>query len=207
MADTIRSESDLQEVFKDGQPANSITAQDVRDLVVSSKHLHLMGWEFCLDSAATISSPVTITGGTRHHFTSDGLLAQVIHPTRHTAFWNPSTNKIEPPALNDFIDVRFAFTATSTSGAGSTNQFELELDTTGKPNGTGSPATSGDIIFRQTEFFSKGIGQTQHFNFIMPLFVGAQFLAAGGIFYITPVNDMDIWRKAVIINRVLSAVP
>ena len=50
MADTIRTEADLLDnLFQDGQPANSISAQDMRDFVKTARYLQPLGWEFMFD--------------------------------------------------------------------------------------------------------------------------------------------------------------
>lgn len=194
MVDTARTETDLLEnLFQDGQAPGSITPQDVRDLIVSVKYMN-GGWEFALDSAYTAGSPLSITGLTRTKITIDGLLESSGNPSTG-ALWNTTSNKITPPAINDFIIVRFAIQGQSTSAA--TNKFEVELDVGG---------TAG-VIFRETEVFSKGAGNPQNFNAIMPLFVGSDFLSNGGELYITPDEDATFWEFGITISKVHSALP
>lgn len=210
MADTIKSESDLLDVFKDAQKAGSITANDVRDLVVSSKHLNTQGWQFHLDGLYTEASPFALLAGVRHQITIDGVLETSGHPidpsaTPSLSFWNVTTNKVEPSGLNDFGFVRLAFTGASV-GAGA-NRIEVELDVSALPNGTGSPMINGDIIFQQTVELVKGAGVQQFFNFTIPLFAGPNFQTNGGIFYITAVGDVNIWLKAITTSRLYTANP
>ena len=60
MVDTVRTQAELLTIFMDGQAANSITEQDMRDFIVS--HTPRGGWADYND-AATASSPIAVTGG------------------------------------------------------------------------------------------------------------------------------------------------
>lgn len=198
MVDTTRTEDDLLEnIFQDGQPNDSITAGDMRDLVVSTKYLNGHGWDFHLDGEYTIGSPRTILAGVRTHITIDGAFEDTGHPviTHPGHFWDVTLNKIIPPAINDFGLVRVAFTGLSVSSQ--TNRFEVELDVGG---------TAG-IIFRETGVFAKGAGVAQSFNFTMPLFAGADFLANGGIIYVTPLSEVELWEHAITSVRIYMARP
>jgi len=216
MVDTIRTEADLVDnIFPDAQPAGSITAQDVRDFVVSARHLHNMGWQFFLDGAATVGgSPgaQVIPAGQRTLLTIDGGTEISGHPVvpsggnASAAFWSISENKILPSGVNDFGFVRLFFTASSDAGGGFTNEIDIELDVSGLPNNEGSPLVNGDIIYQQTSIFTKGSGQSQHFNYVIPLFSGPNFQANGGKFYITSAGEMHVWTKAITAARLMSAV-
>ena len=92
MVDTIRTETDLLDVFKDAQLAGSITAQDVRDLIVSMRHIHNMGWEFCIDGGATFASQTAVVANDRHLYTNDGGLFPQRHPADCPTVWS-ITNK------------------------------------------------------------------------------------------------------------------
>jgi hypothetical protein len=265
MPNTIRTQQDLlNNIFKDGQPPNSITAQDMRDFVVSvpsmattapgtqgttgaqgaggvqglqgpsgfgtqgiqgvqgiqgdlgiqgtvgtsvqgiqgtqgiqgnfgvqgiqglvgpvsSQH----GWKFYLDGQYTQVSPRTITAGTKTQVTINGALETTGHPPGLPECWNIATNRLIPPALNGFGIVRFAFTAATTHN--SVTKVEFELDAGG----------AAGVIFRETLVFSRGQSQPQSFNLIMPLFCGADFVANGGILYLTPEHTGDFWEFAV----------
>lgn len=198
MVDTVRTEDDLLEnIFQDGQPNNSVTAGDMRDFVVSSKYLNGDGWDFHLDDQYTMESPRVILGGVRTKITIDGVKQDTGHPATEHAdhFWDTTLNKIIPPALNDFGLIRVAMTGHSITA--STNRFELELDAGG---------TAG-VIFRETGVFAKGAGGEQSFNFIMPLFAGPDLLANGGILYITPESDIEMWEHAITTIRLYLAMP
>lgn len=200
MVDVVRTESDLlTNLFQDGQADYSITAQDIRDLIVSIKYLNGDAWEFHFDNEYTLGSPKTILAGVRTKVTIDGLLEDTGHPiTGHSSehFWNPVTNKIEPPNLNDFGIGRFA--VTSESVLDPDNSFDIEVEVIG-----------GDypIIYRDTAVFAKGAGVIQHFNFIVPLFVGPDFLTYGATLFITPQSDALFWEHALTITRTYLARP
>lgn len=199
MVDTVRTEDDLLDnLFQDGQPDDSITANHVRDFVVSSKYLNLHGWDFHLDGTYVTGSRRTILAGARTQITIDGTGEDIGHPVEtHTAdhFWNVSTNQIVPSAANDFGIVRFAMTGSSI--AASTNRFEVELDVGG----------STGVIFQETGVFAKGSGADQWFNFTIPLFAGPDFVANGGTIFVTPESDADFWDFALTAVRVYAAMP
>lgn len=194
MVDTVRTEAELQAIFADGQGPASITPQDMRDFTVSSRYLANQGWEFVLDGTYTSGAPRAIAAGVRTQATIDGVLETSRHPTG-AQFWNTTTNKLIPNGLNNFGIVRFHIQAQST--AASVNRFEIELDAGG---GAG-------VIFQETGVFAKGAGNPQNFNFTVLLFAGADFLANGGTFYITPLADATFWEFALTSVQVYGAAP
>lgn len=200
MVDTVRTELDLlTNLFQDGQADNSITAQDIRDFIVSVKYLNGGGWDFHFDSVYTLASPRAIGAGIRTQVTIDGLRGDFGHPsgTDHTQhFWNTTTNKIEPPNLNDFGHIRLAFTGKSNSDPD--NYVDIELDI-----GGGIPP----VIFKDTKLFAKGATVTQEFNVIIPLFAGPDFIANGGTLYITPKSASTYWDFALTSERTYLAKP
>ena len=194
MVDTVRTEAELQTIFADGQAEGAITPQDVRDLVVSSRYLANQGWEFVLDSAYTSGSPRAIAAGIRTQVTIDGITETSAHPVGSN-FWNTTTNKLIPDGLNNFGIVRLAFTGQST--AASVNRFEVELDVNG----------AAGVIFQDTAVFAKGAANPQNFNFIIPLFSGADFQANGGTFYVTPLADATFHTFALTSVKIYGAAP
>lgn len=198
---TPRTESDLlTNSFQDGQGNNSISSQDMRDLVVSTKYLNTDGWDFHFDDEYTLASKRSIAAGVRTKVTINGNLANLGHPpiegNGHQHFWDDINNKIIPNGLNNFGMVRLAMTGWS-DGAG-TNHFDVELDVS---------AGSFPIIYRQTAEFVKGASTIQHFNFVIPLFSGPDFQANGGEFYITPLADASFWEFAITAAAVYGARP
>lgn len=193
MVDTVRTVDELLAIFEDAQAAGSITAQDVRDFIVSSQFLNSQGWDFHLDGEYTSASPRTILAGVRTKVTIDGAIRDKGHPNLlHSDghVWNISSNKIIPDALNSFYMVRFAVTAQSVSAP--TNRFELEADV---------GAGTFPVIHQQTAILAKGAGIDQNFNFPMQLFVGDEFLANGAELYITPESDMQFHTHAITIAQ------
>lgn len=199
MVDIVRTEAQLlADLFQDGQPDSSITAQDLRDLIVSIKYLNGGGWEFHLDGEFTVGSPKTILAGVRTKVTIDGTLGDFGHPALTHGlghFWDVATSRVVPTALNNFAIGRFAVTAKSV--AANENNFLVEVDVGG----------ATPIIFQETAVMAKGSGVDQSFNFTAPLFVGDDFLANGGTLYITPESDMTFHTMAITINRTYLARP
>lgn len=185
MVDTVRTEADLlTTLFQDGQGAGEITPQDIRDFVVSVKYLNNQGWNFVRDDTYTTGARRSVLAGVRTKVTIDGATENIGHPTANL-FWNTTTNKLIPSAINDFGFVRLACHANSPVAA--TNHFTLELDVGG----------TYPIIYEGTAQIVKGVGVPQAFNFVIPLFAGTDFLANGGEFYITPESDAEFWDFAL----------
>ncbi len=196
MVDTIRTETELlNDLFQDGQAASSITAQDVRDFIISSRYLNNQGWDFHFDGTYTAGSPRTILAGVRTQVTIDGVIETTGHPVPLQHFWDVATNKLVPNGVNNFGIVRIAMTAQST--AAPVNHFEIELDTGG----------TFPIIYQQTSPFLKGFGNPQNYNFVIPLFSGTDFQNNGGTFYITPDSDATFWEFAITSAQIYGAAP
>lgn len=195
MVDTQRTMQDLLDnLFQDGQAANSITAQDIRDLIVSISSMQGHTWEFWLDSQYTVASKRPILAGIRTKLTCDGIRDNQFRPVGSSDdLWNVGASRVEPLEEGDFYNIRFAVSANSASA--STNRFEIELDVGG---GAG-------IIFHETAVFAKGTGD-QSFNIMMNVFVGSDFFLNGGEIYVTPLNDANFWQTAVTISRVYTDV-
>lgn len=206
MTDTIRTQLDLlNNLFQDGQPANSITANDVRDLIVSAPYLQPAAWDFHLDGTYISSNKRAVTAGTRTLVTIDGVAENIGHPLdsqgNHAEFWthgtgSPEDDFINPSGLNDFGLVRLAFQAEHTAGVNA--YIDLELDVGGG---------SFPIIYNQTAIMLKGQNNAQWFNFVMPLFAGPDFVANGGRIYITPSEDCNFWDFALTAVRIYAANP
>lgn len=202
MVDTVLTEAELLTLFRDGQGNQQLSAQDMRDYIVSAKYLNGMGWEFHLDGQYTAPNPPrAIAAAARTQVTIDGAFGDFGHPSvGHTNghFWSTATNKVNATALNHFAIGRVSFTAYS--DAAQTNRFEFEVDVT---------AGTFPIIFQETGVFAKGAGAggEQTFNFIIPLFVGPEFLANGAKGFITPESDATFHTFAITIARVYIARP
>jgi hypothetical protein len=203
MADTKRNQQELFNIFRDGQPANSISAQDVRDLIVSAPYLQTAAWDFHLDGTYTVSNKRAVTAGTRTLITIDGTAGNFGHPLdsggNHGEFWvhgggSPEDDFIQPSGLNDFGIVRLAFQGEHTAGAEA--HIDVELDVGG---GT------FPIIWEQTAVMIKGTNNPQWFNFTIPLFSGPDFQTNGGRLYITPSQNCNFWNFAFTGARIYAA--
>ena len=188
MADTIRTQAELLTIFADGQNANAITEQDLRDLIVSLPSIIGGFWEFNLDNQYTLASKKSIAAGARTKVTINGLLDyQTSDVTKK--IWNTTTGKVAPLFAGDFLTGRFAMAGWS--DVASVNRFEIEFDVGG----------SAGVIGQDTAVFAKGAANAQNFNFILPAFVGADFFANGGEIYITPESNASFWEHALTIER------
>lgn len=198
MADIPRTEADLlRNLFQDGQN-NAIGAQDFRDLIVSNKYLNNHGWEFDLDGEYTSGSPLFCAAGARTQLTIDAAFGNFGHPistSGRSSFWDTTENKIVPNGLNNFGLVRLSLTANSIGNPA--NHMHIELDVGGG---------SFPIIYEQVSVFAKG-SDPQTFNYTIPLFSGPDFQENGGKFYVTPLNDVNIWQAAITAIALYAASP
>ena len=181
----------------------------MRDYIVSMKYLNGQGWEFHLDAEFTPpNSPRSIAAGVRTHITIDGEFGNFGHPAQtheEGHIWDLDENAAFPTGLNNFSMGRAAFTGYSDSA--STNRFEFEVDVSPVPSVP--PFPDFPVIFQETGVFAKGAGAAneQSFNFIIPLFVGPDFLANGARGYITPESDATFHTFALTIVQIYIARP
>lgn len=174
---TPRTEADLlANSFQDGQANNSITAQDMRDLVVSIPQWieNGGGWEFVYDTTTSLGPLVDETP------TIVPISPNVGETLQFPAgfqIWDSANNKILPPSLNSFGIVRLSFTGVYASG-GTAPHIDVWLDV------GATPLSLANVIYKESAVFAKGAAEAQYFNFIVPLFAGADFLANGGTFVV-----------------------
>ena len=213
MVDTIRTQADLLDVFKDAQPASSLTAQDVRDLIVSAQHMTPLGWQFFFDVNATdIASAIVISEGVRTTVEIAPFLSEdLLYPPQSPLAWNSANdedgsgilNRVNPQLLNGFGLIRLSFACWQDS---QDTTFLLEFDV---GDTTGSPETS-NVIFQETPNFARGTGSDdlQHFNFIIPVFLGQDFSVNGGRFYITPAGgDINCFNITLTLTNTFAPNP
>ena len=192
MVDSVRSTADLLDnLFQDGQATASITAQDVRDFVLSAEYLHKSGWEFVFDATyPAIGSARVITDAMRTQMTIAVNVGEDLrYPPSFPGIWDSTNNEIAPAVLNGAGIIRLSFGAWQVS---QNTTFDIEVDV--------STGGSGNVIYRETGVFSKGfgVGNPQFFNFIMPLFVGADFSANGAKIFITPSgSDVSVYQTTL----------
>lgn len=148
-------------------------------------------WEFVLDGTyLAVGSALTIGSGIRTKVPIDGLGGEFHSPNYAGHMWNTTTDKLEPIAENDFLNVRFAITGQSDSDPN--NYMDVEFEVTGE---------TPPVIWKETAVFVKGAANEQSFNLAMPFFVGAAFLANGGEIYVTPNGAARFWEIAITISR------
>ncbi|NQY41958.1 MAG: hypothetical protein HRT87_01225 [Legionellales bacterium] len=125
MADTIRTEAELLNIFRDGQGANSITEQDMRDLIVSMNKKR--GGFIDYNDTSTTSSALVVSADTWTTIPNDGLGAfsnDTYKPDGVTNLMNVASGHIDVSELElgSAILIRNDFTITP-----SANNAKLEL--------------------------------------------------------------------------------
>ena len=213
MVDTIRTSADLQNnIFPDNQAAGSITAQDIRDAVASMPHISVQGWQFFFDINAVDegSAKVVLDGVKTQVEISPFISEDLLYPPGSPLAWNSNanedgsgiTNRINPQLLNGFGLLRLSFAAWQDS---LNTRFDLEFDvSTANP-----PAALGNVIYTSTEAFLKGttFADAQHFNFVIPVFLGSDFATNGGRFYITPNGDINCYQITLTLTQTFAPNP
>jgi len=213
MAQNIKTTADLLEDFKDGQPANSIDAENVRNLIISAPNLleEVYGWEFLYDDQYTQNSPLSVPNSGWTRMTNNGARADLRYPSDFPGTWDKDRDILKPAVLNGFGIVRVSLTAYANSGTN--NYMEIEVNTgLGSPIVSGSPLPpGGDWIFKETGIFIKGtgVGNHEHFNFIMPLFVGTDFATLGACIHLScPTGTgMSVYDIAITAHRTFAPNP
>jgi hypothetical protein len=150
------------------------------------------GWVNLVDATHTQASPQAITGGTKTHYTVDGLGAATDQRYgRRLALgaWDDST--FAPRNVGDAYTIRLTFTLSPTSTA-SGQSLEVDL-------GIGSGWNTN--VFAQTIPIIKSQGVSDLFSVIVPIFCLETFGNFGGRFYLTPSHDCTVYGKAIFIQR------
>lgn len=200
MTNTVRTISDLlTNLFQDGQQDKSISAQDVRDLIVSTM-LSQHGWQFVLDSQYTDVSPLTLNAGIRTKLTNDGLLFSKKSDATELGLlagtdvdlefspWNSTTNKIESSIADEMLHIQLAVTSHTASP---NNFLTADLDVGG---------TTGSFL-GQTKSYVKGTGTENLFIYHWLAFIGADFVSNGADIYVTADSDADLHDIGLTISR------
>lgn len=191
MSDTIRTETQLLALFADAQPAGSITAQDVRDLIISLTVNQGHGWTMHHDGEYHPTNKRVITAGTKSQVTIDnlGTFTDITNIEEDfSPLWNPVTNLLEPTDPNGAHDFRFSFASDTSSN---NNFIEFDIDIGG---GVGT-------FYQETRSYVKGTGIENRFTFTFPAFVSQTFVDNKGTFSITPNGTANFWDfRLFIIN-------
>jgi len=189
MADQIRTESDLKNnIFPDNQAVGSITAQDMRDLVASTRYLQPLGWEFKFDSdfedpnPPVSGTPLTLLADTPTKVTFSANPGEDLrYPSTFPEIWNNTTQKLEIPTfLNGFGIIRLSCWA---EYSGSQPHVDFTIDVGSDPELLGG--SDSNVIYDGASIFAKGSGVPQAHNWVVPLFGGSDFVTNGATFIIT----------------------
>ncbi len=213
MADTIRTELDLLDnLFQDGQPANSISAQDVRDLVVSARYLQPLGWEFRFDSqygaSGSPGGPRTLLDGIPNKVTFTSFPGEDLrYPSTFPEIWDDTDQKLDIASFSQgFGIIRLSFFGSYVGGT--VPHIDFQVDVGSDPIAPAGGGTASNIIYTDSPNFAKSAGDTQAFNFIMPLFGGSDFVANGAQFIITADNaDVTVWNFTLTAGAILVPNP
>ena len=201
--------------FQDGQGNNSITAQDMRHFIESTANWarNSGGWEFLFDSVYTSGAPLTLLDGVPAKLTITSNPGEELrYPPGFPGAWDDPNNRLHPALLNGFGIIRISFEGVFVGGTAPHIDFNLDVGSNPiPPAGTGVAGNYGsgsNIIYAESTPFAKASGTVQHFNYIMPLFVGADFAANGGVFIIkADGDDIDIYNIAMTAGRIFAPDP
>lgn len=197
MADTIRTQTDLlANLFQDGQSPGAITAQDIRDLIVSLRANQGGGWSMHTDATYNAddgdNNKLAIADGVRTKLTIDnaGADTNTTYAPPDGAIWDTGTNTLLPTITGAAYDLRLTMYASYDSGASA--HIDMELDIGG----------SIGTIYHVHELFAKGAGETNEMGWSLPIFTLGTFVANGGTIYITPEgSNVKIWDIKLMITQ------
>jgi hypothetical protein len=218
---TPQTEAHLMEnVFQDGQGNNSITAQDMRNFVASTRYLQPLGWEFRFDSQYHVGNKHSLDSGApavpvKITFTANPG-EDLRYPTTFPEIWHPTYQKLDITGFaNGFGIIRLSTLATYTGGT--LPHLELQIDVGSNPvlggtlpedPGTPSDGSASNIIYSDTQNFAKDAGGTQAFNWIIPLFGGSDFVTNGAQIIIAAHNaDVQVWDHTITAAAILVPNP
>jgi len=150
-----------------------------------------LGWAYYQDSQYTQASPRSISSG-RTQLTIDtlGVVTNTQNLPVGVASWL-SGNKFTPDSLNDAYVLRFDMTIVAGSPA---DQFILEIE-----------VATGDVIYAQPFEINKSAGIRMNFSVAIPVWIGANFLANGGKFYLNTTHSFTIDTVGLYINKTYKA--
>lgn len=152
----------------------------------------LGGWGHWADSVHTSGSPQEITGGARTQFTVDGLGATTetsMLPGEDSGVFSSSV--IHPNNIGDAFMLRIRITVVP-QAVSQGEYVEVHLDI-----GSGSQV---NIVTDRIEL-TKGIGVAHVKALSFPIFCMSTFNANGGVIYITPSIDVNVYDKSIYLQR------
>jgi len=153
------------------------------------------GWAHYFDSTYTSGSPLALSAGVRTKVTIDGLGAGTDNSNvaiGDTDYWNTSTNKVTPTALNDVYAVTFRFKATTTA---SKPYFDLDFDIGG---GVG-------VASSITEEVIKGSSAVNWFDESSNFHVNSTFLANGAEIFFNSSATINVYDMNIMIIKIHQA--
>jgi len=135
------------------------------------------GWAQYVDNVYTVGSPLSVGAGATVTLTNNAATSNKTQlPTGVTDFYNSGTSKITPQNVGDYYTITLRFKAKNTEATGGYFDFGIDL------------GGALGIQFKESKLFVKGAGVEQNFNLVTNAFIGATFLANGGIIKITGGN-------------------
>ncbi len=149
------------------------------------------GWLWLTDSVHTSDSKQAVTADTKTRITIDGEGAATDTRFRDglpISVWAGDT--LTPQAVGETYLLRLQMIVSPT--ASSTGEyFRLHLD------------ISGDlgVVWEATRPLLKGQGNEDFISAAIPIFCLETFFANGGEFYFTPSVGVNLWDKAIMIQR------
>lgn len=209
MVDTNRTETELlTNLFQDGQDPNSINAQDMRDFIVSAKYLSALGWEFRFDSLYTSGSPNSLADGVPEKVTfTDNLGEDLRYPSTFPNIWDNASQKLVISTfLNSFGIIRLSCLGKAPNTE--TTHLDLQIDVGSDPIAPAGTGTASNIIYTASTGFAKGNNVEQAFNWVIPLFGGADFVANGAQFIIqSHGGSADVYAFTLTAGAIMIANP
>ena len=153
------------------------------------------GWAHYFDSTYTSSSKLVLSAGVRTKITIDGLGTGTDASNvadGDTNYWNVSTNRITPAALDDVYEVTFRFKADTTA---SKPYFDLEFDVGG---GVG-------VVSAVTAEVIKGSSALNRFDFTSSFHTSSVFLANGAELYFNSSATINVYDLNIMITKLHQA--
>jgi len=188
MVDTVRPLATLLATqFADGQTAG-ISAQDLRDLLVSS--LGQTGWADYQDTTFTDVSPQALTAGVPNKIQIDGGVARTAElPTGVTALWDTADDFIIGPVVGSGLMVTFETTIRRASGNGAW-EWDSWIDV-GDPSGVPLYSRHYSVVGSDDKFKT----------WTTAAYCLDTWVANGGKIFIQPTVNAECYGSRVIIHQ------
>lgn len=142
----------------------SVTSEKIQEVLNE-----VTGYAVYSDTQYTSASPFTIAQDSTVTVPNNAgsILNQL--PTNVLKFYDAVTTKIVPDTEFDRLTVTLRFLAKTSAAQGASLNLGIDIG-----GGIG-------VIFPDDRLFIRGANVEQAFNFVMPIFTGATFLANGGL--------------------------